>query len=109
METASTLFGIWFMHALIGAGLSAPILFLGRKRIGWANWELLAFVVPFSIWVALMLSPLSAGRKSLANIGEPVCISFAMPALALLRIILARKLSERIYATTFIITLSAVA
>jgi hypothetical protein len=46
-----------------------------------------------------LCDPFAAGRKSVANIGEPVCISFAMPALALLRIILARKLSERVYAT----------
>jgi hypothetical protein len=109
METVKTLFMIWFMHALIGAVLSAPILFFGRKRIGWANWELFAFIVPFSVWTVLMLSPLAEGRKSLANIGEPVFISFAMPVLAFLRVALARKLSERAYAATFITALSVIA
>ena len=79
METAGTLFLIWTMHAVIGAALSAPILFFGRKRIGWASWELLALIVPFFVWVVLMLSPLAAGRKSLANLGEPAYIGLAMP------------------------------
>ena len=109
METAGTLFLIWSAHAGIGAALAAPILYLGRKRIGWARWELLALVIPFSVWVVLMLSPLSDGRKSLANLGEPVYISFAMPALALVRVAVGTRLSERIYAASFITLLCVVA
>src|SRR5262245_2287072 len=40
METAGTLLVIWSMHAVVGAALAAPILYFGRKRVGWANWEL---------------------------------------------------------------------
>ena len=109
METAGTLFLIWSAHAVVGAALSAPIHFFGRKRIGWANWELLALVVPFCVWVVLMLSPLSAGRKSVANLGEPVYISFTMPALALLRVAVGRRLSETVYAASFITALCVVA
>ena len=109
MEAAATLFLIWSMHAVVGAGLAGPILFFGRKRVGWANWELLVLIVPFCVWTALMLSPLSSGRKSLANIGEPIYISFAMPVLALLRVAIARRLSERVYAASFVTSLSIVA
>lgn len=94
---------------MIGAALSAPILFFGRKRVGWARWEMLALVVPFCVWVLLMLSPLSTGRKSLANLGEPVYISFAMPVLALLRVALGKRLTERAYAASFITALCVVA
>ncbi|MCX6922760.1 MAG: hypothetical protein NT154_06035 [Verrucomicrobia bacterium] len=97
------------MDAVIGAGLSAPILFFGRKRVGWASWELLALFIPFCIWVVLMLSPLSTGRKSLANLGEPVYISFAMPVLALLRAAEGRRICERVYAASFITALCAIA
>lgn len=109
METASLLFLLWSLHAVIGAALSAPILFFGRKRAGWASWELLALTIPFCVWALLMLSPLSTGRKSLANLGEPVYISFAMPMLALLRVAVGRRLSERVYATSFLTVLCAVA
>jgi peptidoglycan/LPS O-acetylase OafA/YrhL len=109
METASTLFLIWSMHAVVGAALAAPILYFGRKRVGRANWELLALVIPFGVWVLLMLSPLSAGRKSLANIGEPIYIGFAMPGLALMRVAIGRRLSERACAIGCITLLCVIA
>ena len=109
MEIIGTLLLIWAAQAAFGAVLSAPILFFGRKRIDWSFWELLGLVVPFCVWAALMLSPLSAGRKSLANLGEPVYISFAMPVLALLRVIIGRRISERVYAASFIAVLIVVA
>ena len=40
-----------------------------------------------------MASPLATGRKSLANLGEPINISFAIPALALLALILGSRAS----------------
>jgi hypothetical protein len=103
------IFLIWLAHAVIGAALSGPILFIGRKRVGWASWEMLALIIPFCVWVVLMLSPLSTGRKSLANLGEPVCISFAMPVLALARVALGRRISERVYAASFLAILCVVA
>jgi len=109
METLGTLFLIWSAHAVIGIALSAPILFFGRRRIGWGRWELLALIVPFCVWALLMISPLSTGQKSLANLGKPVYISLAMPVLALVRVWLGNRIPDRIYAVTFIGTLSAVA
>jgi hypothetical protein len=109
MEAAGTIFLIWFLHMVISVILAGPILWFGRKRIGWAGWQFLALVIPFCLWSALMLSPLSADKKSLANLGEPVYISFTMPVLALLRIAVGRRLSEIVYAFVFISVLCVVA
>ncbi|HEY5914327.1 MAG TPA: hypothetical protein VJA21_27370 [Verrucomicrobiae bacterium] len=102
MDTLGTIFLIWTMHAVVGAALAGPIRFLGRKRAPWAAWELLALVVPFCVWLALMSSPLATGRKSLANIGEPVYISFAMPVAALVRVALGKSIGERSCAVVLI-------
>ncbi len=104
-----TIFLIWTMHAVVGAGLAAPILYLGRKRVGWQSWELLALVVPFCVWTALMLSPLATGRKSLGNIGEPIFISFAMPLAALARIAVGKQIRESFCAASLIAVLCLVA
>ena len=56
-----------------------------------------------------MLSPLSAGRKSLANLGEPIYISFAMPVLAVLRVVIGRRMSDRAYAAAFLTVLCVIA
>lgn len=109
MEILGTLFLIWLLHAAIGATLSAPILAFGRTRAGWALWQLLALVVPFCLWTVLILSPASTGRKSLANLGEPIYISFAMPVLALIRMALGARLSERTCAVIVLATLCVLA
>jgi hypothetical protein len=109
MEAVSIMIWIWMIQAAIGATLSAPILFLGRKRIGWANWELLALIVPFCVWMILMLSPLAANRKSIANLGDAFDIGLAMPVLALIRVAIGKKITERVYAISFISTLCVVA
>jgi hypothetical protein len=89
-----TVFLVWLIHAAVGATLSVPVLWIGRKRITWSNWELLALVVPFCVWLVLSLSPLSYGRKSFGNIGEPIYISFAMPIAAILRVGIGKNLSR---------------
>lgn len=106
---STTIFLIWTMHAAVGAALAAPILYLGRRRAGWANWQLFGLLLPFFVWLVLSLSPLSTGRKSLANIGEPILIGFAMPVAALLRVGMGRRFPERICAVGLIVFLCGVA
>ena len=89
--------------------MSGPILLLGRKRIRWGRWQLLLLVIPFCVWLALMYSPLAEGRKGFLNIGEVIYISCGMPVLALLRVAIGPRLSERIYAVSFITALCCVA
>ena len=36
--------------------MSAPILCVGRKRAGWAAWELLPLIIPFCVWADLPLA-----------------------------------------------------
>jgi hypothetical protein len=48
MGVLGTLLLLWSMHAVPGAAMAAPVLFLGRKRVGWANWELLALIIRFA-------------------------------------------------------------
>src|SRR5579875_3567886 len=95
MDAIVVMAGVGAMQAAVGVVLSAPILYFGRKRISWAKWLLLALVIPFLIWAGLMFSPLSSGRKSLANLGEPIYISIAMPVFAIIRVLVGKKMSER--------------
>jgi hypothetical protein len=97
----------WFVYAAIAASLTAPIVFLGRKRIFWETWEFLALVIPYFVWLGLMLSDFKP--KSLSNLVEPILIGFAVPVLALLRVSLSRKMDERLLAAGLITILSLVA
>jgi hypothetical protein len=107
MRTVGGFFLLWIMHAVLGTALAAPILFLGRKRAGFARWQLLALIIPFCFWAALILSRFSAGRRNLTSLAEPFVISLAIPVLAILRIAIGRKVSEMLYFTISVTFLSA--
>lgn len=85
---------IWSLHTVIGAVLCSPIVFFGRKRVHWTFLDLLALLLPFTIWLGLMMF-LGTG-KSLANLIEPVFISLALPVAALIRVLVGPRASERV-------------
>jgi hypothetical protein len=66
---------------------------LGRKRIHWGLLDLLAFLLPFAVWAALMFA--SSSGKSLANLAEPFYFSFAIPVAALVRVMVGTHVDER--------------
>jgi hypothetical protein len=84
---------IWTLHTLIGASLSSPIVLLGCKRVHWGFSDSLAFFLPFTAWLGLMTA--SGIGKSLANLIEPVFISFAFPVAALIRVVVGTRAREK--------------
>src|SRR6266403_836636 len=100
---------IWLVHAAVGAALATPVLFFGRRRVAWTNWLLLALIIPFCVWMVLVLSPLSIGRRSFRYLGEPILISLAMPVLAIVRVAARGTFSQLRNAATLITVLCAVA
>jgi hypothetical protein len=109
MRVSVTLLVLWALHAVVGAALAVPILWLGRNRVRWAAWQLLTPVVPFCLWVLLTLSPLSAGRRDVISLYEPFLISLVLPVLALLRVALGRRFSERVQSVSAATILSGIA
>ncbi len=109
MEEFNAMLIIWLIHAGLAAVPSAPIIFFGRKRIHWRTWELLALVIPFAVWMCLMFSDLSTGRKSLSNLAEPFFFSLAVPAVALARVAVGTKVNEKWFAGLLIAALCGVA
>ncbi len=99
---------IWILHAGIAAISTAPIVFLGRKRVHWSPYDLLAFVLPFSVWLVLMESSGVEG-KSLANLGEPLYFSLSVPAAALMRVIVGNRVRVGICSISLVMLLCLVA
>jgi hypothetical protein len=86
------------LPAAIGALPAAVILWLGRRRIEWGAWMLLAPLVPFGVWLPLMtLTPLAHG-KSLANLTEIVYLIPAIPLAALALVLIGKRLPGRLSA-----------
>jgi hypothetical protein len=95
---------IWAWHAAIAVVLSSPIVILGRTRVRWRFWELLASVVPFALWLTLMLADLAV-PKTLANLSEPFFISVAIPVGALVRVVIGRRSFETRIAAAILVAL----
>ena len=92
---------IWAIYAGVAGVISLPIVLLGRNRVRWYAWELLAFVLPFCVWLFLTFywrTP--SGSKSWGNFEEPLFFALAVPLAALIRVIggRANKGDERMLA-----------
>lgn len=109
MEETGAIFLIWLMHAALAGVLSAPVVHFGRRRVHWRSWELLALVLPFTIWSVLMFSELAIGKKSLSNLAEPFYFAAAIPVAALIRVALGSRMSERVCAGCLIAAVCLVA
>jgi hypothetical protein len=94
------MFWIWVVHTAIGAGLSAPVVYVGRDRVHWGVVDLLSFVLPFAVWTSLLFA-WPAG-KSLANLAEPFVFSVAIPAAASVRVVVGRRFEERTVSTVLV-------
>ncbi len=89
-EEAMAFLFIWLIHASVAVAISFPIVLLGRHRVEWRGWDLLAFAVPFCVWLVFWLYGHKT-NKGISNIlGEPLLLSLAMPLAAFFRICIGR-------------------
>lgn len=87
----------WLIHAVVAGVLALPLVYLARNRVRWRRWESLAFVVPFGVWMLLMLSELSSGRKTLSNLMvEPGVLGACVALGAVVRIAASSRTSDRV-------------
>jgi hypothetical protein len=86
-EGVALMLTVWAMHSVIAAVLSSPVVFWGRNRVRWGPGDLLAFVLPFGVWLALSEFSAPTG-KSLANLIEPFYFALATPVAAPVRVLL---------------------
>jgi peptidoglycan/LPS O-acetylase OafA/YrhL len=95
MSTIPLFLIAWAIHLLVAAVVVAPVVVFTRNRVNWRFWELLALVLPFCIWLALMLSDRSAGSKSLSNfVVEPGILAATVAIGALARGAISRRISD---------------
>ena len=87
----------WLIHAVVAAVLTLPLVYWTRNKVHWLRWEAVAFVVPFFVWMILMASGLSTGKKTLSNfLVEPGMLGVCVALGALARIGIRRGPSDRV-------------
>ena len=89
MSGVSAALYFWVVYMVVGVVLTAPFVFLARRRVVWKWWELGAFVLPFWIWMALMAK--GEQPKSLSNLGEVGNLLIALVVPAVVRVVVGRR------------------
>jgi hypothetical protein len=99
---------LWALQAVIALVLSAPLVFLGRKRVHWKLWEMSALVCPYATWLVLFLSRLVPSYE-LNAIGDSLLIGLSVPVAAVLRVVIGARFAEERLAIALLCALCFVA
>jgi hypothetical protein len=95
---------IWVEYACFASLASAPIFYLGRHRTRWNSVDFLALVLPFGVWLGLLLA-LGGVGKSLANLCEPFVFCAAVPVAALIRVMAGGRVPDRVCSMAMVVLL----
>jgi hypothetical protein len=93
---------IWGIPTGIAALLSLPVILLGRHRVSWRLWELLALVLPFCVWISSGLVLSHWKTKGWGNMIEPCFFSIGIPVAAIVRVVVGRKFNETVFSIILI-------
>lgn len=97
---------------MIPAILTFPVIFWSRGRVRWYPWEILAFVVPFGVWLTLRWQgadpPL---QKGIDNLLESLFVGLGIPCAALIRVAVGHSLGNhgKTFATLLLLALCGLA
>ena len=109
MEIIPFIIVTWLIQASIALVLSAPVIYFSRKRIHWRRSELAVLIIPFLVWLVLG-GVIGFLPKSLANAFiEPVIISITVPMVALIRVAVGTRISEKMCSASLIGVVTVVA
>lgn len=103
---------LWALYAIIPAFITAPIVFWSRHRVHWYPWELLAFILPFGIWLTLSWMRFAPSPpKGLDNLIESFYLGLGIPLVALIRAVVGRGCTtyERGFAGALLLLLCGLA
>ncbi len=106
MQLYALILQIYVVPVLVGVGL---VVLLTRRSARWRKLDALALLAAPVVWLVLTSSPLVTGRKSLANLIEPLFIAFFLTCAAPLRIAIVHLLPEKWWTAATIAGACAVA
>lgn len=77
---------LWALYAVIPAFLTFPIVVWSRHRVRWYPWEILAFILPFCVWLTLTWTRFDPSLpKGIDNLIESLYVGLGIPSAALIR------------------------
>ena len=85
---------LWLAFLIPAAPLAAACWFFGRPRVTRFKWESALLVVPFLIWLLLVMIE-KKGKSSLNAAGEPFLLGCGVALVCVARVVVGKKWKER--------------
>lgn len=96
METIPTVFVIWGFYLTPFLPIAAAVWFFGRRRVQWNRWDFALVVLPFAVWMALMM--VNSSGKSISNLAEAFWLGCAAPLAPIIRVSVGQKTNQKVLA-----------
>lgn len=101
------IFFLWLFHLIPSLIIAGPIVFFTRRRIKWNVWDFAMFVLPYSIWIFLIIT--HGKGKGIGNMLESLMIGCIVPISPVIRSLFRDKLNQENLAAGLLIFLCLIA
>ena len=93
MSCCPFFFALWLAFLIPAAPSAAACWFFGRRRVTWLKWEYTLLLVPYLIWLLLVM--IQDKGKSLSNVAaEPFYLGCGVALACVVRVVIGRKWKE---------------
>jgi len=97
MSAVEAILRMWALHVMLTLIYASPVLFFGRHRAHWERRDLFGLVVPFLVWLSLMLTPWARGKTFGNALAEGLWLSVALVIAACVRVWMSNIRERRCY------------
>ena len=102
------MFALWLVFLLMGIVVCGPVWFLGKRRIQWTWRDYIVLVLPLTLWIILIV--INGAGKSLTNaVIEPFWLGCSVPIAPLTRLIIGKRVNQKLLAISLLVILCLVA
>jgi hypothetical protein len=107
MDTFLPYLYLWLVQAGVAGVIAMPVYLRWRERVQWRSWEMIDLILPWAVWMALMLTDLAA--KSLGNLGETAVVGLAIALGVVTRAVIGTRVRQPMAGRVMLIALCIVA
>jgi|WetSurMetagenome_2_1015567.scaffolds.fasta_scaffold99918_2 hypothetical protein len=101
------IFFLWLFYLVPSIFIAGPVMFFTRKRVEWNLWDFAMFILPYSIWIFLIIA--HGKGKGIGNMLESLMIGCIVPISPVTRSLVRDKLNQENLAIGLLIFLCLIA
>jgi hypothetical protein len=107
LEAIEIVIATWGLYLVPFLLVGGPVWFFGRRRVQWNRWDFALVLLPFAVWIALMMA--NHAGKSFANLGEAFCLGCVAPLAPIIRVAVGDRANHELLALALLVGVCLVA